>query len=167
MPHALILMQANKNYEDKIMKTKKLLISASISSLLLSGLAQAVDFDSDSATVSLNVGQYAALTGLDDFSLTTAAAEGSANALYTGSDSFSLESNTQVRVSLSGADLSNGVDSVTTSYDLDGVGLIMDTAADSVHNDLHTVSASATLGDISGQKSGDYQSVITLTVSSI
>jgi hypothetical protein len=161
------MLQVNKNQEGVIMKTKNILINATISSLLLGGMAHAADLDSDSATVSLNVGQYAALTGLDDFTLTTTDPEGSANAVYSGSDNFSLESNTQVRVSLSGGDLSNGVDSVSTSYDLDGVGLIMDTAADSVHDAAHTVSASATLGAISGQKAGDYQSVITLTVSSI
>ena len=75
------------------MKIKNILINATISSLLLSGLVQAADLDSDSATVSLNVGQYASLTGLDNFSLTTTDPAGSANAVYSGSDSFALESN--------------------------------------------------------------------------
>ncbi len=125
------------------------------------------DLDSDTATVSLSVAQFAALTNLDDFVLTTTDPDGSAGAIYTGSDSFNLESNTQVRVSLSGGDLSNGSDSVTTSYDIDGGGIIMDTTANSVHDATHVVSADATLGAISAQKAGAYSTDITLTVSAL
>lgn len=134
--------------------------------LILSHGAQA-QLDSDSATVSMSVAQFAALTNLDDFVLTTSDVDGAAGSVYTGSDEYNLESNTQVRISLSGGDLSNGVDSVSTSYDLDGSGLIMETATDSVHNGTHTVSAAATLGAISAQKAGAYSADITLTVSAL
>jgi hypothetical protein len=127
----------------------------------------ASSIDSDSATVSMSVGLYASLTGLDDFVLTTSDTDGSAGAIYSGSDNFNLESNGQVRVSMSGGDLSNGTDSVSTTYALDGSGTTFDTTADAVHNAAHSVSASATLGAISAQKAGGYSGVITLTVSSL
>jgi hypothetical protein len=123
--------------------------------------------DEDSATVSMSVAEFASLTGLDDFTLTTTDTDGAAGAVYSGSDDFNLESNTQVRVSLTGGDLSNGSDTVSTSYNLDGSGVIMETAADSVHNASHSVGASATLGDISSQRAGAYSSEITLTVSAL
>ncbi len=148
------------------MKTSLKLIPAIIAATAISQSALA-SLDSDSATVNMNVAQFAALTGLDDFTLTTSDTDGAAGAVYSGSDDFALESNTQVRVSLSGGDLSNGSDTVSTDYDIDGVGLVMDTTADSVHNDSHTVSADATLGAISAQKAGAYSSVITLTVSAL
>ena len=82
---------------------------------LISG-ATLADLDSDSATVNVSVGLYASLTGLDDFTLSTTDADGSATAVYTGSDDFNLESNSQVRVNLSGSNLSNGSDSISTNY---------------------------------------------------
>lgn len=124
--------------------------------------------DSDSATVDMSVAVFAALTGLDNFTLTTTDVDGAAGSVYSGSDNFALESNAQVRVSLSGGDLSNGGgDSVSTSYNLDDNGIIMETAANSVHNNSHSVSAAATLGAISAQKAGAYSSEITLTVSAL
>ena len=125
------------------------------------------NLDEDKATVSMNVGLYASITGLNDFILSTSAADGSANAVYAGSDDFQLESNGQVRVSLSGGNLSNGLNEVATTFDMDTVGLTFDTTADSVHLANHTVSAEAVLGDISSQQAGAYQSEITLTVSAI
>ncbi len=144
---------------------KKVAIASAL--IALTNTASASSLDSDSATVSMNVGLFAALTGLDDFSLSTSDADGSAGAVYSGSDSFNLESNGQVRVTLAGNDLSNGADSVSTSYSLDSAGLTFDTAADSVHNASHSVAASATLGNISGQKAGAYSAQITITVSAI
>ena len=145
---------------------KKTLIVTAVSTLI-SGHALASNLDSDSATVSMSVAQYAALTGLDDFVLSTTDTDGAAGSVYSGSDSFNLESNAQVRVSLSGGDLSNGTDSVSTSYSLDGSGTTFDTTADSVHNASHSVAASATLGAISAQKAGSYSAVITLTVAAL
>jgi len=144
---------------------KKLILATAIGALAFN--AQAAELDSDSATVSMNVGLYASLTGLDDFSLTTSDADGSAGAVYSGSDSFNLESNGQVHVSMTGGDLSNGADSVSTTYSLDSGAMEFDTAADSVHNSAHTVAAAATLGNISSQKAGAYSGNITITVSSI
>lgn len=145
---------------------KKTLLVTVVSSLI-SGHALAANLDSDSATVSMAVSQYAALTGLDDFVLSTTDTDGAAGAVYSGSDSFNLESNAQVRVSLSGGDLSNGTDSVSTSYSMDDGGTTFDTTADSVHNATHSVAASATLGAISAQKAGAYSTVITLTVAAL
>lgn len=129
--------------------------------------AQAADLDSDSATVTMSVGLYASLTGLDDFALSTSDADGSAGATYSGSDTFNLESNGQVHVSMVGSALSNGADTLATSYGLDNGNMEFDTASDAVHNATHSVSASAVLGAISAQKAGAYSSAITITVSSI
>jgi len=123
--------------------------------------------DEDSATVSMNVAQFASLTGLDDFVLTTSDIDGSDGATYAGDDEFHLESNAQVRVSLSGEDLSNGDNDLETSYALDDDGVNFDTEADEIHDGDHTVSAEAILGDISDQKAGAYSAVITITVSAL
>lgn len=123
--------------------------------------------DTDSANVNLNVGLFASLTGLDDFTLVTSDPDGAAGAIYAGNDTFNLESNGQIRVNLSGADLANGADSVATSYALDDGGITFDTATGVVHNAAHEVSAEAVLGAISAQKAGTYSGVIILTVSAI
>ena len=142
-----------------------------ISYLVLTGAVAALpafaSLDEDSATVSMDIDLYAAVTGLDDFVLSTTSASGQAGAVYNGSDTYLLESNGQVRVSLSGGDLSNGSDSVSTIYALDSAGISFDTTADSVHSANHTVSAEATLGDISSQQAGGYSAVITLTVAAL
>ena len=139
--------------------------------ILLAGAVSSVPafaaLDSDTATVSMSIGLYASLTGLADFTLTTSDADGSAGAVYSGSDDFNVESNGQVRVSLSGSNLSSGNDSVATTFAMDGAGTTFDTTASSVHDASHSVSATATLGEISSQQAGAYSSVITLTVSAL
>jgi len=142
-----------------------------ISYLILTGTVIALPalatLDEDSATVSMDVDLYAAVTGLDNFVLSTTSASGQAGSVYNGSDTYRLESNGQVRVSLSGGDLSNGADSVSTIYALDSAGTSFDTTVSSVHNADHTVSAEATLGDISSQQAGGYSAVITLTIAAL
>ncbi|MFK7864779.1 MAG: hypothetical protein AB8B95_11210 [Pseudohongiellaceae bacterium] len=124
--------------------------------------------DTDTATVRMNVGLFASLTGLEDFVLTTTDTDGAAGATYSGADKFNLESNGQVRVSMTGADLaSRNGSKVATTYNLDDSGLTFDTESNKVHNSQHSVAASATLGSISAQQAGAYSSVITLTVSAI
>ena len=144
---------------------KKSLIALSLA--LTASPVFAGDLDSDSATVSMDVALYASLTGLDDFTLTADSTDGAAGSTYSGSDTYNLESNGQVRVTMTGSDLSNGTDTVSTSYSLDGSGMTYDTTADSVHNQSHSVAAVATLGAISAQKAGAYAGDITLTVSAI
>lgn len=145
---------------------KKLIPSIAMVGALIASPAFA-ELDQDSAVVSMDVALFAAVTGLDDFVLSTTNTSGEAGAIYSGSDAYRLESNGQVRVSLSGNNLSNGTDSVATEYALDDAGVTFDTTADAVHNAEHTVSAVATLGDISSQKAGAYSSEITLTVSAL
>ena len=149
------------------MKTmmKKIAFVAVAGSLAFS--AHATELDSDSANVSMNVGLYASLTGLDDFSLSTSDANGEAGATYNGDDDFNLESNGQVHVSMSGGDLTNGSDSVSTTYSLDSASTAFDTETGVIHNASHNVSAQAVLGAISAQKAGSYSGSITITVSSI
>ncbi|MBL1260556.1 MAG: hypothetical protein COB33_008500 [Thiotrichaceae bacterium] len=149
------------------MKLNKIIAAIGVATALtLPGISSAA-LDTDSATVSMSVGLYASLTGLDNFVLSPSSTNGAAGSIYSGSDTFNLESNGQVRVSLSGGDLSNGSDSVTTTYEMDDDGVTFDTTASSIHNANHSVSASAELGDISSQKAGSYSSTITITVSAI
>ena len=75
----------------------KLLIAAAIGTAF-TGQVLAVDLDSDSATVSMSVGQFASITGLDDFVLSAVSTDGAAGSVYSGSDAYNLESNAQVRV---------------------------------------------------------------------
>ena len=126
------------------------------------------NLDQDTANVTMSVGLFASITGLDDFVLTTNDPDGSAGAVYEGADNFNLESNGQVRVALTGGNLKSGAGTeVATSYALDSTGLTFDTESNKVHNAAHSVSAAATLGEISAQEAGGYSSIITLTVSAI
>lgn len=149
------------------MKKLPLIAAIALAGSIVSAPSLAAGLDTESATVNMNVGLYAALTGLNDFTLTTSDADGSAGAVYSGNDDFQLESNGQVRVTLAGANLQNGTDSVSTAYKLNDAGTTFDTEALKVHNASHKVSAAATLGEISSQQAGAYSSVITLTVSAI
>ena len=148
------------------MKKLNLIAAIALAGSVVSAPSFAV-LDTDSATVNMNVGLYASLTGLDDFTLTTSGADGAAGAVYDGTDTFNLESNGQVRVSLAGSNLTSGANSVATTYQMDSAGTTFDTESAKVHNASHSVSAAATLGDISSQQAGAYSSVITLTVSAI
>lgn len=121
---------------------------------------------SDSATVSMEVGKFAAIAGLDDFVLSTQNADGSEGAVYSGSSDFRLITNSAVHVILEGSNLSKGLNSVATTYALDSAGTSFDTVA-GVHNAEHTVSASAILGGISDQEAGSYSAEITITVSAL
>ncbi len=121
---------------------------------------------SENATVSMNVALYAAIKDLDDFSLQTSDADGSAGAIYSGSDAFSVQSNGQVRVTLAGADLVSGANVITPDYALDSSGLTFDTGL-GVHNQVHSISASAQLGEISDLEAGAYSGEITMTVSAL
>jgi len=142
--------------------------TVSVAALIFgASFASADSLDSDSAVVSLSVGQYASLTQLDDFVLSlSSGADGDASSMYDGSDEFRVESNCAVNISMSGEDLSNGSgSSISTDYFLDGAESIQTDAG--VHNALHTVSAEATLGNISSQEAGGYSANITITVSAI
>jgi hypothetical protein len=116
----------------------------------------------------VNIPVFAAITDLDDFTMTTEGVAGAgANASYEATETFNLESNAQVRLTLSGGDLENAGDTVSTNYSLDEGSTTLDTLADSVHNDSHTISATGTLGEISDQRAGDYAADLTLTVSAL
>ncbi len=149
------------------MKTLHNVLAASVIALAISANVSADTLDTGSTSPTMTVALYASVTSLGTFALTTTGSDGSSGAVYSGSDSFNLESNGQVRVTVAGDNLTLGSDTVTTTYTLDDSTTTFDTTSDSVHNAAHTVEASATLGAISAQKAGDYTSSITLTVSSI
>jgi len=149
------------------MKLNKIIAAIGVATALTLPGVSSASLDTDSATVSMSVGLYASLTGLDNFVLSPDGTDGASGSIYSGDDTFNLESNGQVRVSLSGGDLSNGSDSVSTTYEMDSDGTTFDTTANAIHNANHSVSASAVLGDISSQKAGAYSSTITITVSAI
>jgi len=160
------------------MKSKKLY---TIIATLIFGvsIAHADSLDSDSARVSLEIAKFAQVTNLEDFSLSLeGSTDGAANAFYSGSVTYNLESNTGVSVVLTPANLSNGSDSVSTNYDIDIGGngvdsvnliasnlLTFDTTAGQVNNSSHVIGARAQLGAISDQKAGAYSADITMTVS--
>lgn len=117
-----------------------------------------------SATVCMSIGVRASISGFDDFELSTTDIDGTAGAIYRGSDSFHLESNAPVRVLIDGEPLSNGSDTIESLYSIDGSYNSFDTAAKGDHNGDHVFSAAAQLGRISSQLSGDYSSDVVLTV---
>jgi len=145
-------------------------------------IAHADSLGSDSAEVTLDIGKFAQVTNLDDFSLSLedGLTDGDANAFYSGTDTYNIESNTGVTVALTYEDLSNGSDRVSTNYDIDiggnGVAsasliksnlVTFNTTADQVHDSSHVIGARAQLGDISSQKAGAYSANITMTVSAL
>lgn len=140
----------------------KIIVGAS--SVLAFSSVNAQELDSDSATVTLEVGKYAEITLLDDFSLTTLGVDGDKGAVYSGKDEFKVESNCAVNVSVSGADLSKGEHSIPTDYKLDNAD---DFNTAGPHSQLHEISAEATLGEIDDQEAGGYSAEITITVSAI
>ncbi len=141
-------------------------ISFAPSAFAIGGSLKNAGTVSDSATVSMEVGKFAAITQLDDFVLSTNDADGSEGAVYSGSDTFRLITNAAVHVILEGSNLVNGSNSVATTYALDASGMSFDTTV-GVHNAEHTVSASATLGEISAQEAGAYSAQITITVAAL
>ena len=118
----------------------------------------------DSATVCLNIGTRASLTGLDNFSLSPRDTDGAAGSLYEGADIFDLESNAPVRVIIDAPPLTNGEYDIAAEFRMDGSRDFYDTASDSSHSGTHTLQASARLGRISQQAAGDYSTTVTLTV---
>jgi len=124
----------------------------------------AVQLAQDSAQVSLQVGRYARISLLDDFALQTSGTDGDANAIYSGSDQFRLEANCPVIVTVAGGNLSNGSQSIPTSYQLDNGDNFETTGR---HNGMHVVAAQAQLGNISDQEAGAYAADITITVSTL
>lgn len=117
-----------------------------------------------SATVCLSVGVTASISGFDDFQLAATVNDGTAGAIYDGSDTFHLQSNAPVRVVIEADSLSNGSDSIETLYSIDGSRDYYDTQSDSLHDSDHSFLASAQLGRISSQLAGDYSASVTLTV---
>lgn len=116
------------------------------------------------ATICMNIGAQASLTGFDDFTLLAETTDGPAGSIYKGSDSFQLDSNAPVRVIIEGEKLSNGEYDIETIYNIDGSMNFFDTASEGIHSSTHNLSALAQLGRISQQKAGDYSASVTLTV---
>ncbi len=119
---------------------------------------------SDSATICMNVGIVADLTGLDDLVLVTDDPSGSAGALYYAEDTFHLESNGSVRILMEDGLLSQGNFTVRPTYTIDGKSGIFETPLDEQHNADHTIRAEVRIGNISSQLAGDYSGTISLTV---
>jgi hypothetical protein len=128
------------------------------------------------AEVTMNLPLFAKVTGLDDFALTLSSGrDGDVDAVYNGSDSFNVESNGQISITVNQADLAldgsnrrvNQADlnSIAAVYDIDGIGASITTTADEVHNADHVVNASVKLTSIDGQKAGDYVASFTITIS--
>ena len=127
--------------------------------------------------VSMGIAKYAQVTNLGDFSLTieTDQTDGAANAYYSGTGTYNLESNTGVLVTLTNANVSNGSDTVSTLFNVnlgtDSVTSITENSltfnAPAKHDEQHTIGARAKLGGISDQAAGNYTADITLTVTAL
>lgn len=117
-----------------------------------------------SATICMSVGVTASISGFDDFQLVPIEGDGSAGAIYDGTDTFHLQSNAPVRVLIEGESLNNGSDTIETLYSIDASRNYYDTATGSAHDAQHSFVARAQLGRISTQLAGDYSASVTLTV---
>lgn len=118
-----------------------------------------------SASVCMSVGLAAALTGLDNITLTpdNGGISGNAGTRYSGSDSFHLASNGRVIVLVDSSGLKNGSFVLGTTQDIDGQAERLTTGEGS-HDADHTLHVSTRLGAISHQKAGQYTGTVTLTV---
>lgn len=136
--------------------------------VMLTGLISQVSFadklDQKSATVFMKIAKFAKISELNDFQLFPESSDGDASSVYSGADSFRLESNCPVIVTMEGNNMSNGEDQLKTGYALDQADSIQ---TQKKHDGKHQVSAVAQLGNISEQAAGDYKSQITLTVSAL
>lgn len=123
----------------------------------------------DSALVCMSVGLTAAISGLEDFTLTPISTDGAAGSRYRGTTHFDLESNGQITVLIQGETLSlkreSGADDrISVNYLLDGDLKKLVTLVDDSHQGQHELSAEAILGAISAQKAGTYEGSVTLIV---
>ena len=80
--------------------TKSLLALAGASLILAQPLFAGTQLDQDSANLSMRVGIFASISGLEDITLTTDSIDGSEGAQYSGKDSFRLKSNSAVSVTV-------------------------------------------------------------------
>ncbi|GAA4651035.1 hypothetical protein GCM10023116_33180 [Kistimonas scapharcae] len=120
---------------------------------------------SDDAVVCMSVGTYASVSGLDDMTLTPLGSDGAAGASYEGTDTFHVQSNSGVRIIVTGESLSNGRDTIRTYYFIDNQLGGTTTPADLAHDGNHQIKAVAQLNNISSQQSGTYTTEVTVTVS--
>lgn len=130
--------------------------------------AQSRFLDEDAAIVCLDIGVRAAITGLEDIELSLTRnqerRDGDKGAQYIGFDSFFLESNAPVRVLISAAPLSNGLDVLSTSYEIDNSVNTFESKSNQGHAQEHQLKVRAQLGEISSQLAGEYSSTLVLTV---
>ena len=142
------------------MKNYKKILLTSI--LMLAGMQVSVaEITNDNATMTMLVPLSATLSKLDNITLTSVDAIN-----YTGSDTYTLVSNGQVRVSATTTDLVNGTSTVTPTISLDSSGTVYDTSAGVAHDDgLHTLDVAAVVS--TADIGGTYSGVVTLTVSAI
>ena len=149
------------------MSTLRAVLTFSLSLVLLSWASSAFgQLDSETANASMNVGKFAKIKNLSDFQLLPDNSDGDEGSVYSGFDMFNVLSNTAISVSVSGGQLSNGSDSIATTYSLDEAGIDFSTPS-GVHNAEHKVSAEGILGDISDQEAGQYSAQITITVAAL
>ena len=143
-------------------------LATTMSMLALASTASATQLAQTAVNVTMNVGLYASIQNLTDFTLHTSNVDGQQGASYIGSGSFNLESNGPVKVTLTGTPLTNGSDTLTTVFLLDAsTTLTFNTAAGMPHSGTHTVGVEAVLGNTYDQSAGAYAGSLTITVSAI
>lgn len=140
------------------------LVTLAAPSLAASFGAPDTDNVQDTATVCMQVGAQAELTGLDNIALSPQGVDGAAGTQYTGSDAFQLSSNVPVRVLIESERLSNNASSISTKVLLDGISQFYDTETGVPHDAEHELTVTATLGAISSQLAGHYETTVVLTV---
>jgi len=148
------------------MKIKQTAVAGALASII--AMPAFAELDTGGAQASANVAIFAAITQLDNFVLeNNIGVDGAANASYAANEPFHLESNAQVRLTLTSEDLTNGDDTINTAYAFENGLTALDTEADSVHNQGHLILATGVLGEISDQRAGDYAANVLITVSAL
>lgn len=118
----------------------------------------------DEAIICMAIGVHASLSGLDDMFLLPIDTDGTAGALYSGSDKFMVESNDSLVITASGSNLQNGEDQVATWFFVDGQLGGNYQGENNPGQQEHELTIMAQLANISSQQSGFYQTSVTLTL---
>lgn len=147
------------------MKIKQTAVAGALASII--AMPAFAELDTGAAQASANVAIFAAITELDNFALAATGIDGAANATYAASEPFHLESNAPVRLTIAASSMTNGSDTISTIYRFENGTALLETEADSVHDQEHSLNVTSELGEISDQRAGDYAANVLITVTAL
>ena len=124
-----------------------------------------VDSFDASSTICMSIGLLASISDLDDLELALQlGADGAAGSIYEGTEQFHLQSNGAVAVIIESNRLYQQNHSINVEYEINNESRPFITQEGQVYSNDLTLYARSRLGTISSQLAGDYEGIVTLTV---